>query len=187
MFEQLPRKQSASLPGFLARWLFITACLAALMLLWHTLSAKPSDANGQRTITPRGDLAGDEKATIAVFEASRGSVVSISTSQFVEDVWSRNILSVPRGTGSGFIWDASGHVVTNFHVIQGASAATIRLADGRKFRASLVGVSPEHDIAVLKIGVGFQAPNPIPLGTSADLKVGQKVLQSAIPSGWTGL
>jgi S1-C subfamily serine protease len=117
---------------------------------------------GPRTVTPRGDLAADEQATIRLFRNARGSVVSISTSQLVEDVWSQNVYAVPRGTGSGLIWDDAGHVLTNFHVIEGASEATIRLADGRKFRASLVGASPEHDIAVLKIGVAFRRPPPIP-------------------------
>jgi S1-C subfamily serine protease len=110
-------------------------------------------------------------------------VVSISTAQLVEDVWSQNVYSVPRGTGSGIIWDDAGHVLTNFHVIQGASEATIRLSDGRKFRASLVGVSPDHDIAVLKIGVAFRRPPPIPIGTSHDLKVGQRVFAIGNPFG----
>ena len=69
--------------------------------------------------------------------------------------------AVPRGTGSGFVLDDAGHVVTNFHVIQGASEATVRLADGRDYKAGLVGVSPAHDIAVLRIGVGFQRPPPV--------------------------
>jgi S1-C subfamily serine protease len=78
-------------------------------------------------------------------------------------------------------------VVTNFHVIQGASEATVRLADGRDYKAGLVGVSPSHDIAVLRIGVGFQRPPPVPVGTSADLKVGQKVFAIGNPFGldWT--
>jgi S1-C subfamily serine protease len=145
------------------------------------------EGGAPRTVTPRGDLASDEKATIRLFENARGLVVSISTSQLVEDVWSQNVFSVPRGTGSGIIWDGAGHVLTNFHVIQGASEATIRLADGRKFRASLVGASPDHDIAVLKIGVAFHRPPPIPIGTSADLKVGQKVFAIGNPFGldWT--
>lgn len=187
MVEHLAGRHAVNLLRFVARWLFITACVAALIFLWHAFATTPPDASGQRAITPRGDLAGDEKATIALFEKSRGSVVYISTSQLVADVWSRNVFSVPRGTGSGFIWDDAGHVVTNFHVIQGASEATIRLADGRKFRAALVGASPDHDIAVLKIGVGFRAPAPIPVGTSTDLKVGQKVFAIGNPFGldWT--
>lgn len=176
---------------FVRRWLLITACIAALMVLWQFLPAIESwfvpDHAAERTVTPRGNLAEDEKATIELFEKSRASVVFITTAQLVRDVWSRNVFSVPRGTGSGFIWDEAGHVVTNFHVIQGASAATIKLADGRDYQAVLVGASPAHDIAVLKIGVGFKRPPAVPVGTSADLKVGQKVFAIGNPFGldWT--
>jgi S1-C subfamily serine protease len=93
------------------------------------------------------------------------------------------VFTVPRGTGSGFIWDDAGHVVTNFHVIQNASQASVKLADGRDYRASLIGASPAHDIAVLRIGVGFKRPPPVPVGSSADLKVGQKVFAIGNPFG----
>jgi len=140
-----------------------------------------------RAVLARGDLAADERATIELFERARDSVVYISTRERVRDFWTRNVFSVPRGTGSGFIWDDDGHVITNFHVIQGASEATVRLSDGRDYKAGLVGASPAHDIAVLKIGVGFQRPPPVPLGTSRDLKVGQKVFAIGNPFGldWT--
>ncbi len=186
-----PYPQRPAPDQFVRRWLFITACVAALMLFWQFLPAieawfSPREA-AERTVTPRGDLAADEKATIELFEKSRASVVYITTSQLVRDAWTRNVFSVPRGTGSGFIWDDAGHVVTNFHVIQGASEATVKLADGRDYQAALVGVSPAHDIAVLKIGVGFQRPPAVPVGTSADLKVGQKVFAIGNPFGldWT--
>lgn len=186
-----PYPQRPAPDHFVRRWLFITACVAALMLFWQFLPAieawfSPRQA-AERTVTPRGDLAADEQATIELFEKSRASVVYITTSQLVRDVWTRNVFSVPRGTGSGFIWDDAGHVVTNFHVIQGASEATVKLADGRDYQAALVGVSPAHDIAVLKIGVGFQRPPAVPVGTSADLKVGQKVFAIGNPFGldWT--
>jgi len=176
---------------FLRRWLIITVCIAALMLLWQFLPAIEALFSPQhvpeRTVTPRGDLAADEHSTIELFGKSRDSVVYISTAQLVRDVWTRNVFSVPRGTGSGFIWDDAGHVVTNFHVIQGASQATVKLADGRDYQAALVGASPGHDIAVLKIGVGFKRPPAVPVGTSADLKVGQKVFAIGNPFGldWT--
>jgi S1-C subfamily serine protease len=176
---------------FIQRWLVITSSIAALMLLWQFLPAieawfSPREA-AERTVTPRGDLAADEKATIELFDKSHASVVYITTAQLVRDAWSRNVFSVPRGTGSGFIWDEAGHVVTNFHVIQGASSATVKLADGRDYQAALVGASPAHDIAVLKIGVGFKRPPAVPIGTSADLKVGQKVFAIGNPFGldWT--
>jgi S1-C subfamily serine protease len=161
------------------------------MLLWQFLPAieaafSPRQA-GERTVTPRGDLAADEQSTIELFEKSRDSVVFISTAQRVRDPWTRNVFTVPRGTGSGFIWDEAGHVVTNYHVIQGAAMATVKLADGRDYRAALVGASPAHDIAVLKIGVGFNRPPAVPVGTSADLRVGQKVFAIGNPFGldWT--
>lgn len=147
----------------------------------------PASDAAERTVTPRGELGADEKATIALFEKSRDSVVFISTAQLFHDPWSRNVQEVPRGTGSGFIWDDAGDVVTNFHVIAGASQATVRLADGRDYPATLVGASPSHDIAVLRISVGFRHPRPVPIGTSSDLKVGQKVLAIGNPFGldWT--
>ena len=161
------------------------------MLLWRTLPLIESlfvpGNGGIRAITARGDLALDERATIELFEQSRGSVVFISTTKLVRDIWTRNVFAVPRGNGSGFFWDDAGHIVTNFHVIQGASEATVKLADGRDYQAALIGASPSHDIAVLKIGVGFKRPPPIPIGTSHDLKVGQKVFAIGNPFGldWT--
>jgi len=105
----------------------------------------------------------------------------------MQDFWSRDILSVPRGTGSGFIWDESGHVVTNFHVIQNASEATVRLANGKDYAATLVGASQLHDIAVLRIKVNQKFSPPLPIGTSRDVKVGQKVYAIGNPFGldWT--
>jgi len=140
-----------------------------------------------RIVEARGNLAQDEQTTIELFENSRDSVVFITTRQHVRDAWTRNTFSVPSGTGSGFIWDDQGHIITNFHVIKGASEATVRLADGRDYKAALVGASPAHDIAVLRIGIGFQRPAPVPLGTSHDLKVGQKVFAIGNPFGldWT--
>ena len=176
---------------FLNRLLWVTLAIMLVMLLDRFLPVfeamfAPSGAP-QRLVTARGDLAADEKATIELFEKSKDSVVFISTRQQVMDMWTRNVHSVPRGTGSGFIWDEAGHVVTNFHVVQGASEAWVKLSDGRDYRAGLVGVSPQHDIAVLKIGVGFKRPQPVPVGTSGDLKVGQKVFAIGNPFGldWT--
>ncbi|NMG28585.1 S1C family serine protease [Aromatoleum evansii] len=176
---------------FLRRLVLVTLAAAALMALWRLQPViedwfSPKQA-AERTVTPRGDLAADEKSTIELFEHARDSVVFISTAQLVRDTWTRNVMQVPRGTGSGFIWDDAGHVVTNFHVIREASQATVKLADGRDYQAALVGVSPAHDIAVLRIGVGFKRPPPVPIGTSGDLKVGQKVFAIGNPFGldWT--
>lgn len=180
--------------SFVRRLLWLALVVAALMVLWQWLPVlqarwlAPAAAPAvERTVTPRGDLAADERATIELFEKARDSVVFISTAQVVRDAWTRNVWEVPRGNGSGFIWDDAGHVVTNYHVIEGASSATVRLADGRDYRAALIGASPAHDIAVLRIGVGFKRPPPVLIGTSHDLKVGQKVFAIGNPFGldWT--
>jgi len=181
---------------FVLRMVLLGIGVFALVALWRMWPGSGGwgtwfdgrDENATpRAVVARGELAADEKSTIELFEQSRASVVFISTRQRVQDYWTRNVFSVPAGTGSGFIWDDAGHVVTNFHVIQGASEATVRLDDGRDYRAGLVGASPSHDIAVLRIGVGFQRPPPVPLGTSTDLRVGQKVFAIGNPFGldWT--
>ena len=178
---------------FLVRLVLLGLAVFLAVGLWRSLSGTGGWFGGRepdatpRAVLARGDLAADERSTIELFERARDSVVFISTSRQVQDFWTRNVFSVPRGAGSGFIWDDAGHVVTNFHVIQGASEATIRLADGRDYKAVLVGVSPAHDIAVLRIGVDFKRPPPVPVGTSANLKVGQKVFAIGNPFGldWT--
>ena len=162
--------------------IMLVATVASFLLMQSAPVAEP------RTVTPRGDLAADERSTIALFRNARDAVVFISTRQRVADFWTRNVYSVPRGSGSGLVWDAAGHIVTNYHVIEGASEAQIQLADGRQFSATLVGASPEHDLAVLKIGgVGFAAPARVPIGTSGDLQVGQNVFAIGNPFGldWT--
>ena len=180
---------------FIPRLVAVTLAAAFLIAVWRWLPAfsprppepRPVAQAQPRVVAARGDLAADEQSMIELFKRSRDSVVFISTSQRVRDFWTRNVLSVPRGTGSGFIWDDQGHVITNFHVISGAAEATVRLADGRDYKATLVGASPSHDIAVLRIGVDFQRPPPVPLGTSGNLEVGQKVFAIGNPFGldWT--
>ncbi|TXF10439.1 S1C family serine protease [Pelomicrobium methylotrophicum] len=176
---------------FLYGFLLLTVAAAALLFVWQVLpwieQAFWGVQASPRVVTPRGDLAADEKATIELFEKTKDSVVYITTRERVVDLWTRNIFTIPRGTGSGFIWDEKGHVVTNYHVIAGASEARVRLSDGRDYGAALVGASPAHDLAVLRIGVGPNRPPPVPVGTSHDLKVGQKVFAIGNPFGldWT--
>ena len=150
---------------------------------WLERSSAPAIVAEPRTIAPAGDLAADEKATIELFERSKGSVVFITTTQRVLDLRSRNVMQIPRGAGTGFIWDADGHVITNNHVVMGAGGAKVRLNDGRDYDAKLVGASPAHDIAVLRIAVPDRRPAALPIGTSADLKVGQKVFAIGNPFG----
>jgi S1-C subfamily serine protease len=164
--------------------------IAAALLVSVNLAAQPRGRDARagpsaapRAVAPRGPLSSDEQQTIGMFERTSPSVVYITTVQHVRDFFSRNVTRVPQGTGSGFIWDEQGNVVTNFHVIQGAQEALVTLSDQRSYPARFVGASPEHDIAVLHIEVPIDAPRPVPIGSSADLRVGQTVYAIGNPFG----
>lgn len=163
---------------------FSLAMLLAASASAIALASLPANA---RPVSPRGELTAEERVTIDIFEKSKRSVVYISTSERVRDLWTRNVHTIPRGTGSGFVWDEHGDIVTNYHVIAGASEARIRLNDGRDYDAALVGVSPFHDLAVLRIKVPSNPPPALPLGSSHDLRVGQRVYAIGNPFGldWT--
>nr|WP_197972127.1 trypsin-like peptidase domain-containing protein [Nitrosophilus labii] len=174
--------------NFYKRVLTFTLALMLLMIVWEMIpflevliSAKP------KPVTPRGELSSIEKTNIEIFEKNKDSVVYISTLQTVVDYWSLSVFNVPRGTGSGFIWDEFGHIVTNYHVIEGASEARVRLSNGQDYDAVLVGADPSHDLAVLKIKPIPGVMKPVIIGSSKDLRVGQIVYAIGNPFGldWT--
>jgi S1-C subfamily serine protease len=175
----------------ITRWLGVAGAvvLAGMLLVWAWPGISQRGAAAQpmpREVSARSALLPQEQATIDLFETARPSVVYITTQARVLDTWTRNTFNIPRGSGSGFIWDDRGHVVTNNHVVAGASGANVRLSDGRDVAASLVGVSPAHDLAVIRIEVS-NPPLPLPIGTSADLRVGQNTFAIGNPFGldWT--
>jgi S1-C subfamily serine protease len=170
------------------RWgLLILAALVVLLItrFWnfpreselHDPAAEP------RPVQPQGDLAADEKATIELFRQASRSVVYITTTAVRRNIFSLNAVEVPRGSGSGFIWDERGYIVTNYHVIQGAYTAKVTLADHSTHNARLVGEDPDHDLAVLKIDAGRTSLPAIEVGTSKDLLVGQKAFAIGNPFG----
>jgi S1-C subfamily serine protease len=134
-----------------------------------------------RAVTARGDLAEDEKTTIALFRAASPSVVHV-TSQ-VETAVNRRATEVQQGTGSGFVWNDQGHVVTNFHVVQNATRVIVTFDTGDVHEARIVGSDADRDLAVLKIDAPRDQLHPIPVGTSGDLLVGQKVFAIGNPFG----
>lgn len=169
----------------MSKVLFLFLFSILIIFFWESLKPWIED---ETTVAPKIPLTREilnknEAQTIHLFEENKNSVVYISTIQSVVDVWTRNIYTIPRGTGSGFVWDEAGHIVTNYHVIQNASGANIRLSDGRDYRASLIGAAPEFDLAVLKINVALKPPRPIEIGTSNDLSVGQSVYAIGNPFG----
>src|SRR5574341_1181455 len=136
-----------------------------------------------RSVTARGDLPEDERATIALFRAASPSVVHITTLARVTDAFRLDVFEIPQGTGSGFIWDDAGHVVTNYHVVKDADRAQVTLADRSTWDARLAGVSRDKDLAVLRIDAPAGKLRPIPVGASRDLAVGQKALAIGNPFG----
>ena len=136
-----------------------------------------------RSVTPRGELMPEEKSTITIFRQASPSVVNITSIGIERDMFTLNQYQIPQGTGSGFIWDNTGNVITNFHVIQNADAAQVTLADQSTYKARVVGVSPDKDLAVLRIDAPAAKLQAIPLGTSKDLQVGQSVFAIGNPFG----
>lgn len=136
-----------------------------------------------RAATARDGMTPEESHTIELFEKAAPSVCYITTSVVRRDFWTRNVMEIPQGSGSGFVWDRNGHIITNYHVIQGASKAQVTLADRSTWDAELVGSAPEKDLAVLKIKVPTSKMIPIPVGTSEDLRVGQSVYAIGNPFG----
>lgn len=136
---------------------------------------------------PAEDLTAPERRLISLFEATKGAVVSITTGQRRVDPWRHRAEIVPSGSGSGFFWGDGGFVVTNAHVIQRAARADVHMADGRVLPARLVGTAPQYDLAVLQVDLDGDLPQPLELGDSASLKVGQSVLAIGNPFGldWT--
>ncbi|MEZ4399439.1 MAG: trypsin-like peptidase domain-containing protein [Kofleriaceae bacterium] len=132
---------------------------------------------------PVGDYGADEKSTIAVFKAVSPSVVHITNIQQMRNTITATVDDVPQGTGSGFIWDEHGHIVTNFHVIDGATSTEVTLSDGKTYEGKIIGTARDKDIAVIKIDAPPSKLAKIMVGTSADLQVGQKVLAIGNPFG----
>ena len=137
-----------------------------------------------RLVTPRGSLAQDEKSTIELFKIVSPSVVYITSIAVQRDFFSFRALEIPQGTGSGFVWDENGYIVTNFHVIKDAQSAEVTLADSSTWKAKLVGFEPDKDLAVLKIDAPRRLLRAITVGTSSDLEVGQKVFAIGNPFGF---
>ncbi len=150
----------------------LASCMGAALALEH---AEP------RSVTPRGPLGPSEQAMVAMFESAAPSVAYITT----EVIRSAGIFGseVAHGAGSGFVWDAAGHIVTNNHVVQGANRVYVQLDAGDAIEARVVGASAEYDLAVVKLRHLPHGLRPIELGTSGDLKIGQTVYAIGNPFG----
>jgi len=158
---------------------------------WHNLSiaaTQPDMTNIEAApaflqTTADTSLSAEERNTIAVFEKAAKSVVYITNTAVRRDIWSLNTFEVPQGSGSGFIWNTQGHIVTNFHVVYGADSIQVVLDDQSTHDARVIGVDPDHDLAVLQINASKNQLNPLDIGNSTDLLVGQQVLAIGNPFG----
>lgn len=159
----------------------INASLVMMLVVLVLVLVYRDFTRQERPIVARGDLAADERATIELFKRVAPSVVHVDNVARSFDWRSFNEFEVRQGSASGFVWDQKGHIVTNFHVIHDAAQAWVTLADNTRLEAKLVGVDETKDLAVLKVDCPADKLQPIPLGTSFDLEVGQKVFAIGSP------
>ena len=180
------RHYSADAPGTsrVNVWLVVlllglTGVMIYRQAFWHSplLNAKAQS----RAVTPRGNLAADELSTIELFEQVSPAVVHVTSVAVLQNAFTMDVREMRAGTGSGFVWNTEGHIVTNLHVIRDGQGAVVTLADNSNHSARLVGFDAANDLAVLKIDVPPRSLTPIAVGESSDLKVGQKVFAIGSP------
>lgn len=147
--------------------------------------ATPASATPYPTPDPSSaeGLSSEELATISLFEKLSPSVVYVTNLAVRRDRFSMDVTSIPQGTGSGFVWDKKGTIITNFHVVKGAQGVEVTLADGSVWKARPIGFEPDKDLAVIAIDAPAELLTPIPVGRSETLKVGQKVMAIGNPFG----
>ena len=140
----------------------------------------------ERPSVPRGPLDAEETEANRIFREVKGSVVNVDTVLRRRN-WDRRVLEQQTGTGSGLVWDKQGRIVTNFHVIQNAGqqggGIRVVMPDRKEYDASIVGVAPDYDLAVIQIAAPKEEFQPIKVGRSEDLAVGQKVFAIGNPFG----
>ncbi|MDA9679912.1 trypsin-like peptidase domain-containing protein [Gammaproteobacteria bacterium] len=163
-----------------ATTLVVAIITATVGILASTNNEENSTAIAN-TATTSKFLTNDEQNNISVFKSASPSVVFVTNTQLRRQRFSLNVMEIPRGSGTGFIWDKSGLIVTNYHVVQGANKITIELQSNKSYQATLIGSAPEKDIALLRIDAPNEDLKPLPLGDSTSLAVGRKVLAIGNP------
>jgi 2-alkenal reductase len=163
--------------------------IAALLVILAVYVAQPYvdrwlfSASTPRTVEPRGRLSDIERTSIDIFEHASPSVVQVVGRAGALEFPQAESENGPAQSGSGFVWDAAGHIVSNNHVVEGTSSLAVRFASGQVLRAHIVGTAPNYDLAVVRVDSPRSLPPPIAIGTSDDLKVGQLVFAIGNPFG----
>ena len=150
----------------------------------ETGSRPTAGAPQEPAASAKAKLTEDERNTIDIVLKTKNSVVFITNLQYVRDFFYSSDQPVPQGSGSGFVWDDRGHIVTNFHVIDEGEKFMVSLPNQKQAEATLVGYERQKDIAVLKLGERVSDITPVMIGTSRDLQVGQKVIAIGNPFGF---
>ena len=151
----------------------VLVVLGVILLGWwllYRLDRKPltePDA-GPQPVVARGDLASEEKTAVEIFRNNSPAVVYITTIELRRNLFNLNVYEIPKGTGSGFIWDREGRIVTNYHVIEDANRVEVTLADQSVWKGVIVGVAPDKDLAVLRISAPAEKLRTLPIGESFD-------------------
>jgi S1-C subfamily serine protease len=183
-----PRRSSSALraAGLLLAVLWLVGTLAILawwLVPWHNGTGLNSQTQ-PRPVTARGELSALERTNISIYEVAGPSVVHVTNfASAGSGLFDLNERQTKKGTGSGFIWDKEGHIVTNYHVVQGGDAAQVTLADHSTYQSRRIWVDVDQDIAVLWIDARESRLHPIQVGTSHDLKVGQSTYAIGNPFG----
>ncbi|MCB1096693.1 MAG: trypsin-like peptidase domain-containing protein [Verrucomicrobiae bacterium] len=184
-YEQPPAPRSGN--NFLTLLLLLVSAFLLGLVAKEWMQRGPASQAAPRAVTPRGDIGPNEQATIDLVNQVSPSVVFVSTSSVRRErtgLFKMKVYEVPQGTGSGFVWDKAGHIVTNLHVIADSSRADVTLMDGSTWEAKLVGYEDNKDIAVLQIDAPPEKLTPISVGESANLQVGQHVMAVGNPFGF---
>lgn len=158
--------------------------------LFESSDGNANNDSNQTFIKPNNTSKADknlnsaEKHVIGLFEDAAPSVVFITTSSLRQSNYSFDVTEIPKGSGTGFMWDEYGHVVTNFHVLDGGNKFSVMLSDQSTHDAEVIGISREKDLAVLKINAPSHKIKKLPIGRSANLKVGQSAYAIGNPFGF---
>jgi S1-C subfamily serine protease len=169
------------------RYVFAAAVVAAILLALTAVNIRNTPWTGSpaRAVAERGPLSEGERATIDIFERVSPSVVQVAARGASNPLMEEDE-GQARGqaaSGTGFVWDNEGHIVTNDHVVQNARQVAVRFASGEVAQTELIGLAPNYDLAVLRIMSARNLPPPLAIGSSADLKVGQSAFAVGNPFG----
>jgi S1-C subfamily serine protease len=182
-FQPPTRQRPVTAAWALLVLLLVMALLLGGLVYWFWPHRSAAGSAQPRTVTPAGSLSDMEKATIDLFKAASPSVVHVTNMTLTRSASTQSVQKVERGLGSGFVWDQDGHIVTNYHVVEGANSVQVIFEDGTSYDTTDIATYPDKDMAVVTIKAPKSKLVAIPVGTSHDLQVGQSTFAIGNPYG----